>query len=126
MPAPGPKNKRLRVFLRYGGNCGYCGEELDADNFTIDHIQATDNDGGNEIENLMPACKTCNSRKGNLDLTDYRELMAYRRCWLHFKQHYKVNMTLKITRALESELGVTWTLPWKDTVEFHFEGKREQ
>jgi hypothetical protein len=48
--------------------CAYCGGEAE----TWDHIHATVRDKkfsghGHRIGNLLPCCKTCNSKKGNKD-----------------------------------------------------------
>lgn len=45
----------------YGGCCIYCGE---AKKLTIDHKVPLFRGGSNSIENLVPSCGECNSRKG--------------------------------------------------------------
>lgn len=44
--------------------CIYCGGILDA----IDHIQAVNNGGNNNYNNLVGCCKSCNSSKGKKDV----------------------------------------------------------
>lgn len=51
-----------------GLRCAYCGAEAE----TWDHVRATVREKkfsghGHRIGNLLPCCKTCNSRKGNKD-----------------------------------------------------------
>lgn len=49
------------VFARDGGACRYCGS---LDNPTFDHVAPRCQGGGDEAENLVVACRSCNSRKG--------------------------------------------------------------
>ena len=53
-------NYRL-VFERDNGACRYCGSTSDP---TIDHVVPRVRGGGDEGENLVVACRRCNSRKG--------------------------------------------------------------
>lgn len=62
-----------RTLLRDGPSCEYCGEPFAN---TADHILPRSRGGGNEPENLAPACKTCNEQK--LDFTP-AEWEAWRR-----------------------------------------------
>jgi 5-methylcytosine-specific restriction endonuclease McrA len=41
--------------------CVYCGSTVD---LTVDHIVAVVDGGSSEKENLLVACRTCNSRRG--------------------------------------------------------------
>lgn len=58
------KKQRLIVLARDGYTCYYCG--YSGDDMTVDHIVSIKN-GGDPIslENMISACKTCNSRKGS-------------------------------------------------------------
>ena len=58
------KTKAL-VWDKTGGRCHYCGNALNPfSDFTIDHIIPVARDGSDELENLIPACRLCNCRKG--------------------------------------------------------------
>jgi 5-methylcytosine-specific restriction endonuclease McrA len=59
-----------RIIDRDGINCHYCGMELSFDMSdsimqyrTVDHIQPLAMGGSNHIDNLVLACKSCNSKK---------------------------------------------------------------
>jgi len=54
---------RLRILARDGYTCGYCGQPAD----TVDHILPVDKhpDQAMSPDNLIAACKRCNSRKGS-------------------------------------------------------------
>lgn len=87
------KKDRLKVFGKYNGKCSYCGCEL-TKSFHIDHFNPlmrgkkivgysvfdnkpvyedrtiTENDC---IENMMPACVSCNLYKSTFSLEQFRE-----------------------------------------------------
>ena len=50
------------IFDIYGNKCYYCGEKSD---LTLDHIQAISKNGIHSMTNIVPACRSCNSKKGN-------------------------------------------------------------
>jgi len=64
-------NSRINIFFRaevrriYGTICSYCFLEAK----TIDHVVPLNKGGLNEIENLVPACNSCNSSKQDQHLT---------------------------------------------------------
>ena len=50
--------------------CFYC---QSFENMTIDHVIPIDKGGRDSIGNLVPACKSCNSSKGNLFITQWNK-----------------------------------------------------
>lgn len=77
--------KRLAVLAKTNGRCWYCGQELDLrrkpddkKKYTIDHVDPQCQNGGNHIDNLVPACASCNSRKSGRCLSEYRENLAWK------------------------------------------------
>lgn len=57
--------------------CYLCGEPLDPDDATPDHIVPLVRGGRNVITNLAPAHAHCNSRKGDKTLTEFRAYQAH-------------------------------------------------
>ena len=56
------KAQRLRVLSRDVNTCYYCG----IDNAThVDHVVPKAMGGGDELDNLVAACASCNQRKGS-------------------------------------------------------------
>ncbi|KKL48547.1 hypothetical protein LCGC14_2324420 [marine sediment metagenome] len=51
------------IKIAYGHKCAYCGRP--SQRLTQDHVIPLSKDGGYIAENIVPACRSCNSRKGN-------------------------------------------------------------
>lgn len=72
MPIPSGARKPIDADLRADvwdksrGFCWYCGGELHPfRNFHVDHMKPVIDGGGNDLDNLVPCCTSCNSRKGS-------------------------------------------------------------
>lgn len=62
------KDKRLAIYIRDGFACAYCGTDLrqaDPRRVTLDHLTPRHHGGGNEATNLVTACVSCNSSRGD-------------------------------------------------------------
>lgn len=53
--------------------CGYCGA---TENMSIDHVVPLSRGGKHTVDNLLPACRSCNSSKGNKLLEEWLPLRA--------------------------------------------------
>jgi 5-methylcytosine-specific restriction endonuclease McrA len=62
LPYRGVVLTRHNVFKRDGGKCQYCGTHQD---LTLDHVLPRSRGGKSSWENLVTACRSCNSRKGD-------------------------------------------------------------
>lgn len=69
--------KTIMLWLTLG-SCWYCGRSLACNNITFDHVFPTSTYPTlrNHPQNLTPACRSCNSHKGNKNLGTYREYMS--------------------------------------------------
>jgi len=63
---------RKAVYNKYGGHCAYCGEEIEFKAMQVDHIIAQDRGGSDDIENLNPACRSCNATKNTYSVEKFR------------------------------------------------------
>jgi len=61
--------KRIYILNKFNNKCAYCGKDLEIATLLTDHI---DNYGTNEIDNLNPCCKRCNTVKGKKSLEEFR------------------------------------------------------
>ena len=71
-------SKRSLVISKTNGLCGYCGSVIDSDKCTVDHLVPKIRGGSNQVENLVLACKSCNTSKGSLSVEDYRIWLSWR------------------------------------------------
>jgi len=56
---------RKNVLLRDRHKCQYCGKEFAPSFLTLDHVVPISQGGKTQWDNVVTACKTCNTRKGN-------------------------------------------------------------
>lgn len=70
-------NKKIRkqVFDKYDSYCAYCGKKITMENFQVDHITSKHQWGTDDLDNLNPACRSCNHYKRAASLEEFRELM---------------------------------------------------
>ena len=66
------KSQRLRVYGKTGGHCAYCGEALRIEDMQIDHVEPLCAGGRDAPVNMLPACRSCNHRKGGSQLEEFR------------------------------------------------------
>lgn len=62
---------RVHVYERDGYKCKYCGKQLTRFTATLDHIKPVSEGGNNGQENLLTACRECNSKKNARLLGDF-------------------------------------------------------
>ncbi len=55
--------RRRAIYARDNWQCVYCGAD---DSLTLDHVVPRAEGGGNESENLVTACLSCNSSRKTL------------------------------------------------------------
>ena len=65
--------ERRQVYDKCNGHCAYCGCEIDIKDMQIDHVRSLHwHDGSNEMENLLPSCRSCNHYKGTSTIENFR------------------------------------------------------
>lgn len=60
------------IYKMLNGHCAYCGKEVSLKKITRDHVIPKSKGGANAVENILPACKSCNQSKGDMNLDDFR------------------------------------------------------
>ena len=67
------KEERKKVYQKCNGHCAYCGCELKFEDMQIDHVVSLEHHNGtNDMENLLPSCRSCNHYKSTFPLERFR------------------------------------------------------
>lgn len=61
-----PAFTRFNVFLRDHWRCQYCGNKFKTPQLTFDHVIPRSRGGKTTWDNIVTACRPCNTRKGRL------------------------------------------------------------
>lgn len=72
------KQERIDVYSKLNGHCAYCGCELEFKNMHIDHViplNGWKEKGTDTIDNMLPACRSCNCYKNHMPLESFRSLV---------------------------------------------------
>lgn len=72
------KSTRFNVFKRDGFVCQYCGAHPPMVVLHVDHIHPVSEGGGNNANNLITACESCNLGKGARLLSDVPQALKDR------------------------------------------------
>lgn len=65
----------LTYQLKGETKCYYCGTTLHSGNRTLDHVYPKDYGGISIPNNMVPCCRNCNMKKGNLNEYEYKDLL---------------------------------------------------
>lgn len=69
------KQEKQQVLQKTDHHCAYCGVELGFDGFQVDHVLPLRLGGKDEIENMLPACRSCNHYKRGNSLEGWRRML---------------------------------------------------
>ena len=64
--------ERIMVYEKMNGHCAYCGTPLKFKEMQVDHVKPFSMGGTNTLDNLLPACRSCNHYKSNCTLESFR------------------------------------------------------
>lgn len=70
--------EREAVYLKTNGHCAYCGRRLRFEEMQVDHVRPLAryvNPGPDTVENMLPACRSCNHYKGSNTLEGFRAML---------------------------------------------------
>jgi hypothetical protein len=71
------RERRLALYVRDGLACCYCGASVeDGTQLSLDHIIPHCQGGNNKNENLVTACKRCNSSRGDRPVDVFCDAVA--------------------------------------------------
>lgn len=66
------------VLIRDNFTCQYCGAKVGMRSGTRDHVMPRSKGGPDVIENVVAACRRCNSAKDNMSLRDFEEKFGFK------------------------------------------------
>lgn len=67
------KAERQAVYDKCKGHCAYCGCGLEYNDMQVDHAQPLRCGGADTLNNMLPACRSCNHYKATLGVEDFRK-----------------------------------------------------
>lgn len=72
------KDERMAVYKKANGHCAYCGCELEYKDMQVDHvipINGWSEQGEDTLDNMLPACRSCNHYKSRSTLEGFRKMV---------------------------------------------------
>ncbi len=73
------KKKRVAIHEMTKGHCWYCGQSILLAEMCVDHVYPKFRGGNSNIDNLLPACRSCNCSKRDRTIEEYREYLQWKR-----------------------------------------------
>lgn len=70
------KDERMVVYRKTNGHCAYCGCALEYKDMQVDHIipiNGWSEQGEDTMDNMLPACRSCNHYKSRSTLEGFRK-----------------------------------------------------
>lgn len=103
------KSVRQAVYEKFGGRCAYCGRHIAYKDMQVDHFVAKrgfDENGSNELENLMPSCRMCNHYKRANPLELFRKYIQ--EIPLKLRQNYIYKVGVAYGNVIENEKPIVF------------------
>lgn len=66
------KVERQAVYDKMDGYCAYCGTPITIKSMQADHVVPLKKGGADEVNNMFPACRSCNHYKSTLTVEQFR------------------------------------------------------
>jgi len=115
------------VLLKTDMRCAYCGHEFESiSDMHIDHVIPRSRGGSDNIDNLLPVCKSCNSTKATKTLEEFRHYIIRRitddiqQLFDVKLQYLSVDFAQEVKQCVDSISGILDTLN-NIKVTFYFE-----
>ena len=121
-------DERRTVYDKMGGRCAYCGEALAYEDMQVDHVmplRGFDDDSGDALDNMLPACRSCNHYKRGNTLEGWRKMLEATPATLK-RDCYTYRQAVRFGMVTPTPKRVTFyfeklrdsALPQSDRVEF--------
>ncbi len=70
------KAERQEVYQKCNGHCAYCGTEIEYKDMQVDHVKPLRIGGLDDMDNMLPACRSCNHYKSTFDVEGFRKYLS--------------------------------------------------
>lgn len=87
------KQEREVIYYKTGGLCHICGNELEIDDFSADHVKPYSQKGTECVDNFLPSCHPCNGYRWNYKPEEIQ--------WI-----FKLGVWLKTKIQEKSKIGI--------------------
>lgn len=67
---------REAVYNKMHGRCAYCGDPVPLSAMQVDHVVPLRKGGEDTLDNMLPACRSCNHYKSTLTVEQFRAAIA--------------------------------------------------
>lgn len=67
--------ERMTVYNKCNGHCAYCGCKLEYKDMQVDHVEAILTGDVDTLDNMFPACRSCNHYKSSMSLETFRKCL---------------------------------------------------
>lgn len=67
------KKERQIIYNKCFGHCAYCGKDITYNEMQVDHVISLRRGGTDDMDNLMPSCRSCNHYKHTLSINEFRK-----------------------------------------------------
>lgn len=101
------KKTRETVYAKYDGHCAYCGKVIAIKDMQVDHYipkRGWDEEGSDDMSNLMPSCRRCNHYKRAHSIETFRRYIE--EIPQKLRQNYIYKVGLDYGNILENEKPV--------------------
>ncbi len=68
--------ERKQVYEKCNGHCAYCGCTLEYEDMQVDHKKTLRIGGADNLDNMLPSCRSCNHYKATLDVEQFRDYLS--------------------------------------------------
>ncbi len=94
------QRERLKaIYDKTRGRCWYCGASIHPlSDWQADHQHPRAQGGGDDLTNLVSACRPCNQRKGNRTVDQYRHSLLV-------NLEHAISIAYEISEKLEGQVG---------------------
>lgn len=104
------KFSRIGVYARDGFRCQYCGNQKSTEELSYDHVVPRAQGGKTSWENIVTACITCNTHKGNRT----PEQAGMRLLSTPKKPHHLPAIQVSISKGTPPEWKDYWNVALRD------------